>query len=41
MHFWIDDIPVIFPYSYIYPEQYAYMVALKRILDAQVDPLPF
>jgi DNA excision repair protein ERCC-2 len=26
---------VYFPYDYIYPEQYAYMVSLKRILDAR------
>lgn len=25
---------VYFPYDYIYPEQYAYMVELKKILDA-------
>lgn len=35
MQLMIDDVPVIFPYSYIYPEQYAYMVSLKRILDAK------
>ncbi len=26
---------VFFPYSYIYPEQYQYMVSLKRVLDAK------
>ena len=26
----------MFPYDYIYPEQYAYMLDLKRSLDAQV-----
>lgn len=36
MLFYIDDIPVVFPYTHIYPEQYAYMVALKRIIDANV-----
>lgn len=36
MQLMIDDVPVIFPYAYIYPEQYAYMVSLKRILDAKV-----
>ena len=27
---------VYFPYEYIYPEQYAYMLELKRTLDAKV-----
>ncbi|KDQ14081.1 hypothetical protein BOTBODRAFT_132974 [Botryobasidium botryosum FD-172 SS1] len=35
MKFHIDDLPVIFPYDRIYPEQYAYMCDLKRTLDAQ------
>ncbi|KAJ1925959.1 TFIIH/NER complex ATP-dependent 5'-3' DNA helicase subunit [Tieghemiomyces parasiticus] len=35
MKFFIDDLPVIFPYDYIYPEQYAYMVDLKKSLDAR------
>ena len=26
---------MIFPYDYIYPEQYAYMLELKRTLDAK------
>ncbi|KAK3304479.1 uncharacterized protein B0T15DRAFT_536627 [Chaetomium strumarium] len=34
MEFNIDDLPVLFPYPRIYPEQYAYMVDLKRTLDA-------
>lgn len=34
MKFYIDDLPVIFPYDRIYPEQYAYMCDLKRTLDA-------
>lgn len=33
--FYLDDLPVIFPYEYIYPEQYAYMRDLKRALDAR------
>ncbi|EAL73159.1 transcription factor IIH component [Dictyostelium discoideum AX4] len=33
MKFYIEDLLVYFPYSYIYPEQYSYMVALKRSLD--------
>ena len=31
----IDDLPVLFPYDYIYPEQYLYMIELKKCLDAQ------
>ncbi|KAK9450688.1 uncharacterized protein V1518DRAFT_411444 [Limtongia smithiae] len=34
MRFFIDDLPVLFPYPRIYPEQYAYMCDLKRSLDA-------
>ncbi|KAJ7685167.1 hypothetical protein DFH06DRAFT_1157671 [Mycena polygramma] len=34
MKFSIDDLPIIFPYDRIYPEQYAYMCDLKRTLDA-------
>lgn len=33
MQFHIDELPVYFPYPYIYPEQYQYMVHLKRLLD--------
>jgi len=36
MIFEIDGLRVIFPYEYIYPEQYDYMVELKRTLDAGV-----
>ena len=32
----IDGLLVVFPYDYVYPEQYAYMLDLKRSLDAQV-----
>ncbi|PVU96684.1 hypothetical protein BB559_002304 [Furculomyces boomerangus] len=35
MRFLIDDLPVIFPYEYIYPEQFNYMCDLKRSLDAK------
>ncbi|KAL6217389.1 hypothetical protein ACLB2K_010606 [Fragaria x ananassa] len=35
MKFQIDDITVYFPYDHIYPEQYAYMLELKRTLDAR------
>ncbi|TGZ61903.1 hypothetical protein CRM22_007740 [Opisthorchis felineus] len=31
----IDGILVYFPYEYIYPEQYHYMLELKRTLDAK------
>ncbi|KAL7624445.1 TFIIH/NER complex ATP-dependent 5'-3' DNA helicase subunit [Parahypoxylon ruwenzoriense] len=34
MRFFIDDLPVLFPYPRIYPEQYAYMCDLKKTLDA-------
>ncbi|TFY60783.1 hypothetical protein EVG20_g7289 [Dentipellis fragilis] len=34
MKFYIDDLPIVFPYDRIYPEQYAYMCDLKRTLDA-------
>lgn len=32
----IDGLLVLFPYDYIYPEQYSYMLELKRTLDAKV-----
>lgn len=31
----VDGIIVYFPYEFVYPEQYAYMVDLKRTLDAR------
>ncbi|GAB6021689.1 General transcription and DNA repair factor IIH helicase subunit XPD [Chamberlinius hualienensis] len=31
----IDGLLVYFPYDYIYPEQYSYMLELKRALDAK------
>lgn len=34
MKFHLEDITVYFPYTHIYPEQYAYMLELKRALDA-------
>ncbi|KAH9875512.1 DNA-dependent ATPase of the nucleotide excision repair factor 4 complex [Plenodomus biglobosus] len=33
MKFFIDSLPVLFPYPRVYPEQYAYMCDLKRTLD--------
>lgn len=35
MKFEIEDVTVYFPYDHIYPEQYAYMLELKRALDAK------
>eukprot|EP00232_Nephroselmis_pyriformis_P011466 CAMPEP_0182884768 /NCGR_PEP_ID=MMETSP0034_2-20130328/19199_1 /TAXON_ID=156128 /ORGANISM="Nephroselmis pyriformis, Strain CCMP717" /LENGTH=743 /DNA_ID=CAMNT_0025017989 /DNA_START=145 /DNA_END=2373 /DNA_ORIENTATION=+ len=35
MKFKLEDITVYFPYEYIYPEQYRYMLELKRTLDAK------
>lgn len=34
MKFYIDDLPILFPYPKIYPEQYHYMCDIKRTLDA-------
>uniref|UniRef100_UPI00358E0210 general transcription and DNA repair factor IIH helicase subunit XPD isoform X2 n=1 Tax=Myxine glutinosa TaxID=7769 RepID=UPI00358E0210 len=31
----VDGLPVYFPYEFIYPEQFAYMLELKRTLDAK------
>ncbi|UXI17089.1 cAMP-specific 3'5'-cyclic phosphodiesterase 4A-like [Sarcoptes scabiei] len=31
----IDGLDVLFPYNYIYPEQYTYMCYLKKCLDAK------
>lgn len=36
MKFDIDGVPIYFPYEYIYPEQYEYMVELKHALDKKV-----
>ncbi|CUM46745.1 unnamed protein product [Debaryomyces fabryi] len=33
MKFYIDDLPILFPYPRIYPEQYAYMCDIKKTLD--------
>ena len=32
----VDGLMVYFPYEYIYPEQYSYMLELKHTLDAEV-----
>jgi hypothetical protein len=34
MRFVLDGLTVYFPYEFIYPEQYRYMLELKRALDA-------
>lgn len=33
MRFYVDEVLVIFPYDYIYPEQLDYITSLKRTLD--------
>lgn len=35
MRLMVDGLPVYFPYEYIYPEQYAYMLELKKAIDAK------
>ena len=35
MKFDLEGLTVYFPYEYIYPEQYQYMIELKHSLDAQ------
>ena len=35
MQFKLEGLDVFFPYEYIYPEQYRYMLELKRALDAK------
>eukprot|EP00877_Chromochloris_zofingiensis_P005022 jgi/Chrzof1/14520/Cz09g05250.t1 len=35
MKFKLEGLTVYFPYEYIYPEQYRYMLELKRALDAR------
>lgn len=35
MKFQLEGLTVYFPYEYIYPEQYRYMLELKRALDAK------
>uniref|UniRef100_A0A061RL20 DNA 5'-3' helicase n=1 Tax=Tetraselmis sp. GSL018 TaxID=582737 RepID=A0A061RL20_9CHLO len=35
MKFSLEGLTVYFPYEYIYPEQYRYMLELKRALDAK------
>ena len=35
MRFTIEGLTVYFPYDYIYPEQFQYMLELKHALDAK------
>lgn len=35
MRFDLDGLDVFFPYDFMYPEQYDYMLELKRSLDAK------
>ena len=37
----MDGLIVYFPYDYIYPEQYMYMLELKKTLDAKVNFISF
>lgn len=34
MRFQLEGLTVYFPYQFIYPEQYQYMLELKHALDA-------
>ena len=36
MRFYIDELPVYFPFDMIYKEQLEYMREIKRALDMQV-----
>lgn len=35
MRLMVDGLEVYFPYEFIYPEQYAYMLELKKAIDAK------
>ena len=35
MKFQLEGLQVYFPYEFIYPEQYQYMIELKHALDAK------
>jgi hypothetical protein len=35
MKFGLEGLTVYFPYDFLYPEQYRYMLELKRALDAR------
>lgn len=32
----VDGLEVLFPYDFVYPEQYEYMLEYKRALDTRV-----
>lgn len=36
----MDGLEVLFPYDFIYPEQYEYMLEYKRALDTRVCCVP-
>lgn len=36
MKFKLEGLDIYFPYEFIYPEQYSYMLELKHALDAKV-----
>jgi DNA excision repair protein ERCC-2 len=35
MKFYIDELPVYFPFEMMYKEQYEYMTQIKKALDMQ------
>ena len=41
MKFKVRGLEVLFPYDYVYPEQYRYMCELKQSLDASVREIFF
>ena len=40
MKFYVENVPVYFPYPYVYEEQYAYMRHLKRAMDRKGQHIP-
>ncbi len=40
MKFYVENVPVYFPYPYVYEEQYAYMRHLKRAIDRKGQDIP-
>ncbi len=40
MKFYVENVPVYFPYPYVYEEQYAYMRHLKRAIDRKGRDIP-
>jgi len=37
MKFYIDELPVYFPFDRLFKEQYEYMKEIKRCLDKEVN----